>query len=96
MLGSCVPPLTVSTFLPASCGTSVMPLLFLTSTFWPVTKVVSEKSICDSRSLLCVSEAASRSTRPCCSSGMRAATASCLNTGLTPIFFAMALPMSTS
>ena len=44
-------------------------LAFFTMTFWPVTKVVSEKSTCASRSLLCVSDAASTSTWPCCSSG---------------------------
>mmetsp|Transcript_41225 Transcript_41225/g.96452 ORF Transcript_41225/g.96452 Transcript_41225/m.96452 type:complete len:231 (-) Transcript_41225:2297-2989(-) len=96
MLGSWVPPLIVTTFLPASAARLLMPLSALTSTFWPVTKVVSEKSMTASRSLLCVRDAASRSTWPCCSSGMRAATASCLICSLTPSRAAMAWARSTS
>ncbi len=57
-VGLWVPPRMVSTFLPPSCDTSAMPLFFFTMAFWPVTKVVSEKSICASRSLLCVRPAA--------------------------------------
>ena len=91
-----VEPFTVNTFLSASCESFVMPLDFLTITFWPVMKVDSEKSICASRSLLWVREAVSRSTRPCCSSGMRAATASWRSTGLTPMLLATALQRSTS
>ncbi|MNN97814.1 hypothetical protein D3C81_2170540 [compost metagenome] len=71
-------------------------LFALTITFWPVMKVVSEKSIWPSRSLLCVSDAASKSMRPCCNSGMRAASVICLKTGFTPSFCATARPMSTS
>ncbi|MNV68708.1 hypothetical protein D3C71_1615770 [compost metagenome] len=89
-------PLAVDTRLPARSATSLMPLPALTSTFWPATNVVSEKSICASRSLLCVRDAASRSMWPCCNSGMRAASVICLNTGLTPSLAATALPRSTS
>ena len=96
MLVSWVPPRTVTTFLPASWGSAVMPLPARTMTFEPVTKWVSAKSTCDSRSLLWVSVAASTSTWPCCSSGIRLDTDICLKRGVTPIFFATAVAMSIS
>ncbi len=68
-----------------------MPLSLRTITRWPVTKVVREKSTTASRSRVWVRAAARMSTRPCCSSGMRAATASCLTVSFTPIFFAIGL-----
>jgi len=68
----------------------------LTMTLWPVTNVVSEKSITASRCRVWVRVAASRSTCPCCSSGIRAPTAICLTVAVTPILRATTRQRSTS